>query len=79
MSQAAASGEVHRASRVPGAPDGDALAEAAGLTAGLDTVTVTVDDDRPAIVSIDGGTAADWTLAALDPGPDLIGAVVLGH
>ena len=34
MSQAAASGEVHRASRVPGAPDGDALAEAAGLTAG---------------------------------------------
>jgi 4'-phosphopantetheinyl transferase len=50
-----------------------------GLTAPLDAVTVTVDDDSPAIVSIDGGSAANWTLAALDPGPDLIGAVVLGH
>jgi 4'-phosphopantetheinyl transferase len=46
-----------------------------GLTRGLDAVAVTVDDRRPALVSLDGDDPRAWMLAALHPGADLVGAV----
>jgi 4'-phosphopantetheinyl transferase len=48
-----------------------------GLAEGLDRVAVTVDDERPTIVSLDGDDPAAWRLAAVDAGPGLVGAVAV--
>jgi 4'-phosphopantetheinyl transferase len=48
-----------------------------GLTGGLAGVTVTVDDANASILSLHDDDPDAWTLAALRPGPDLIGAVAV--
>ena len=51
-------------------------ATGAGLTQGLDRVIVSVDDERPAILSLDGDDPAAWSVVSLDPEPGFTGAVV---
>jgi 4'-phosphopantetheinyl transferase len=48
-----------------------------GLTTRLDAVVVTVDDAPASILSLEDDDPDAWTLAAIRPGPDLIGAVAL--
>jgi 4'-phosphopantetheinyl transferase len=48
-----------------------------GLTAPLDRIAVTVEDERPAILSLDDDDPDAWTLAAVDPGPGLVAALAL--
>jgi 4'-phosphopantetheinyl transferase len=52
-------------------------ARGVGLTIALERVEVSIDDERPAILALDDDDPAAWTVAALDPGPYLIGALVL--
>ena len=47
-----------------------------GLTAPLDRVVVSVDDERPAIVALEGGDPAKWSVASLEPRPGYVAAVV---
>ena len=56
-------------------------ATGAGLVRALDRVVVSVDDERPAIVSLDGDDPARWSLAALELAPGTVGAVAVrdGH
>ena len=66
---------------------GDAVGEdverkpSAGLVRALDRVVVSVDDERPAIVSLDGDDPARWSLAALELAPGTVGTVAVrdGH
>ena len=51
-------------------------ATGAGLTQGLDRVIVSVDDERPAIVSLDGDDPVAWSVVSLDPEPGFTAAVV---
>jgi 4'-phosphopantetheinyl transferase len=48
-----------------------------GLTRELGHVAVSVDDDRPAILSLADDDPGAWSLAAIDAGPGLVGAVAL--
>jgi 4'-phosphopantetheinyl transferase len=51
-------------------------ARGVGLTGALDKFAVTVDDERAGILRLDDDPRA-WTLAAVDPGPTMIGAVAI--
>ena len=48
-----------------------------GLTAPLDGVVVSVDDERPAILALRDDDPGAWFLAAVAPARDLIGAVAV--
>ena len=52
-------------------------ASGSGLTSALDGVVGTVDDDGPAIVSLEDDDKRAWSLSTVDPGPDLLGAVAV--
>src|SRR2546423_11925969 len=49
-----------------------------GLASALDAVTVTVDDARASILALEDADRDAWSLAAVRPGPGLVGAVVVG-
>ena len=51
-------------------------ATGAGLTAPLDRVVVSVGDERPAILALEGDDPADWRVASLEPRPGFVAAVV---
>jgi len=51
-------------------------ATGAGLTVPLDRVVVSVDDERPAILALEGDDPADWRVASLEPRPGFVAAVV---
>jgi 4'-phosphopantetheinyl transferase len=48
-----------------------------GLTTGLDAVAVTVDDAQASILSLDDDDPDAWSLVAIRPAPDLIGALAV--
>jgi 4'-phosphopantetheinyl transferase len=52
-------------------------AKGIGLTSALDRVAVTVDDERPAFLSLEDDDPGAWTLATVHAGPGLVGAVAL--
>jgi 4'-phosphopantetheinyl transferase len=52
-------------------------ARGVGLAAELDSVVVSVDDERPAILSLEEDDRDAWSIAGVDLGPGMVGAVAL--
>jgi 4'-phosphopantetheinyl transferase len=52
-------------------------ARGVGVATALDQVAMTVGDERPAILSLGDDDPRAWSLATVEPGPGLAGAVVL--